>query len=120
MSLTQEDIDLMVHVVYGEARGEPKEGQVAIAAVILNRTFDPDFPDTIKDVIFAHDAFTAVSDGQFKLQPDQAARQAVYEALEGKDPTEGAVYYWNPQTATSNWVKNRTIIKQIGRHVFAK
>lgn len=119
-NLTEEEIDLLAKVVYGEARGEPQEGKVAVCAVVLNRIKSKDFPDKIKDIVYQKDAFTAVDDGQINLEPDDSAYDAVYEALKGKDPTEGALYYWNPVTATSQWVKNRTIIKQIGRHVFAK
>lgn len=118
--VTSEDVDLLAHMVYGEARGESMKGKVAIAAVILNRTRDARFPADIKDVLFEKDAFTAVRDGQFYLNPDKTAYEAVYQALKGEDPTEGAVYYWNPRTATSPWVWSRTIITQIGQHLFAK
>lgn len=118
--VTPQEVDLLAHMVYGEARGESQEGKVAIAAVILNRTRDVKFPHNVKDVMFEPDAFTAVSDGQFNLRPDQTAYEAVDEALKGADPTDGALYYWNPQTATSGWVWSRTVIKQIGQHLFAK
>lgn len=120
INFTEEEIDLLARVVYSEARGEPPEGRVAVCAVVLNRLRSKDFPDAIKDIVFQKDAFTAVNDGQINLEPDDSAYDAVYEALKGKDPTNGALYYWNPVAITSQWVKTRTIIKQIGRHVFAK
>ncbi len=119
-NFTQEEINLMAQAVYGEARGESYTGQVAIAAVILNRLESPDFPDTIKGVIFQPWAFTAVHDGQFWLTPNATAVKAVRDAINGHDPTGGALYYWNPETATNKWVWTRSIIKTIGKHVFAK
>lgn len=116
---TQKDLDLLARLVYSEARGEPFEGQVAVAAVALNRLKSPLFPNTLEGVIFEPWAFTAVIDGQFWLTPDATAYAAARAALNGWDPTGGALYYWNPVTATSKWVWSRTIIKQIGRHVFA-
>lgn len=118
--VTPEEIDLLAHMVYAEARGESKEGEVAVAAVILNRTKDIKFPKTVREIMFEPDAFTAVSDGQFYMKPNKTAYEAVYDALKGDDPTGGAVYYWNPKTATSGWVWSRTVIKQIGQHIFAK
>lgn len=93
---------------------------MAVAAVILNRLKSPDFPNTIQGVIFQPLAFTAVQDGQFYLEPDATAWRAVEEALAGRDPSGGALYYWNPATATSSWIWSRPIIKRIGNHVFAK
>ncbi|MDN5346511.1 MAG: N-acetylmuramoyl-L-alanine amidase [Clostridia bacterium] len=113
------DLDLLAHLVYGEARGEPYVGQVAVAAVALNRVRSPFFPKTVAGVIFEPYAFTCVSDGQFYLQPNATAYQAAREAMAGRDPTGGALYYWNPVTATSPWVWSRTIITKIGNHVFA-
>ncbi|KUG03707.1 spore cortex-lytic enzyme, lytic transglycosylase sleb [hydrocarbon metagenome] len=117
--LSSQDINDLVRLVYGEARGEPFEGQVAVAAVALNRVYSKQFANTVKGVVFEAKAFTAVSDGQFYLQPNNVARQAVDAALKGWDPTGGALYYWNPVTATNKWVWSRSIITQIGRHVFA-
>ncbi|ADG06625.1 spore cortex-lytic enzyme [Kyrpidia tusciae] len=114
------DIDLLTRVVYGEARGEPYTGQVAVAAVVLNRLEDPRFPHTIPGVIFQPGAFTAVSDGQIWLTPDSEARKAVLDAIRGWDPTGGAIYYFNPATATSRWIWSRPQIKQIGRHIFTR
>ena len=116
---TGEEIDLLARAVYSEARGEQFQGQVAVAAVIINRIEDPDFPDDVAGVIFEPYAFTAVSDGQFWLEPDENAYRAVEEALEGADPSQGALYYYNPVTATSYWIFTRQTIIQIGRHLFA-
>ncbi len=116
---TPEEMQLLARTVYGEARGEHFNGQVAVAAVVLNRIEDPHFPDDVAGVIFEPDAFTAVSDGQFWLEPDREAYRAVDTALKGTDPTCGAVYYYNPATATSPWIYTRRVIKQIGRHRFA-
>lgn len=109
----------MAQMVYGEARGESFEGQVAVAAVILNRLNHPEFPNTISGILFQPGAFTAVQDGQFYLEPDATAYRAVEEALAGRDPTGGALFYWNPAKATSRWIWTRPIIKRIGNHVFA-
>lgn len=115
---SQNDINLMANAVYGEARGEPYEGQVAVAAVILNRMKSPTFPNTVSGVIFEPRAFTAVADGQIWLTPDDRARQAVLDAINGWDPTGNALYYFNPETATSSWIWTRPQIKQIGKHIF--
>lgn len=112
------DMTLMARAVYGEARGEPYEGQVAVAAVILNRLRDSKFPNTISGVIFQPRAFTAVDDGQIWLEPDQTAYRAVQDAVNGWDPTNGALYYFNPDTATSAWIWSRPQIKRIGKHIF--
>ncbi|MGI6097276.1 MAG: cell wall hydrolase [Dethiobacteria bacterium] len=118
-SATPKERELLAKAVYSEARGEPFEGQIAVAAVILNRLKDQRFPDNIQEIIFQPRAFTAVDDGQFWLTPDSNAYKAVEEALAGKDPTGGALYYYNPAIATSTWIFNRPVIKKIGRHVFA-
>lgn len=120
MGLTSNDIALMANAVYGEARGESFEGQVAVAAVILNRIKDPNFPDTIHGVIFQPRAFTAVDDGQIYLTPNETAKRAVQEAINGWDPTYGCIYYFNPDTATSAWIWTREQIITIGRHIFCK
>ncbi|GAB4270660.1 cell wall hydrolase [Thermincola ferriacetica] len=119
-SASRSDLDLLARVVYAEARGEPYEGQVAIAAVILNRVKSPNFPNSIAGVIYEPLAFSCVADGQINLRPDQTAYKAAQDALSGWDPTGGALYYWNPSTATSKWVWSRIITKKIGNHVFAK
>lgn len=116
---SQNDINMLARAVYSEARGEPYEGQVAVAAVILNRVRSPLFPDTISGVILQPRAFTAVDDGQFwGLEPDQTAYKAVNDAINGWDPTHKAIYYFNPDTATSAWIWSRPQIKKIGKHIF--
>ncbi len=118
--LSNNDLKLVANAVYGEARGEPYEGQVAIAAVILNRIKSPSFPDTIAGVIFEPRAFTAVSDGQIWSAPNAKAKKAVQDALRGWDPTGGCTYYFNPATATSSWIWNRPQVKRIGKHIFCR
>lgn len=119
VAVTEEEYDLLARAVYSEARGEPFQGQVAIAAVILNRVEHRNFPDTINDVIFQPSAFTAVQDGQFWLTPDSTAYKAVEKALEGIDPSGGAIFYYNPATASNQWIRSRQVITAIGKHVFA-
>jgi N-acetylmuramoyl-L-alanine amidase len=114
------DIKLMSNAVYGESRGEPFIGQVAVAAVILHRVTNPKFPDTISGVIFQPGAFTAVQDGQIWLTPNDTARKAVLDAINGWDPSHGALYYFNPDTATSGWIWGRPQIEKIGKHIFTK
>lgn len=115
-----QDITNLARLVYGEARGEPFAGQVAVAAVALNRLISKNFGNTLNEVIFQPGAFTAVSDGQFYLTPDSVAYEAVRSALKGWDPTGNATYYWNPETATNKWIWSRSIIIKIGNHVFAQ
>lgn len=110
---------LLAKVIYAEARGESYTGQVAIAAVVLNRVRDSRFPNTVAGVIYQPWAFTAVNDGQINLEPNQKAYQAADDALNGWDPTYGSVYYYNPQTATSKWIFTTKKVTQIGKHVFA-
>ncbi|MFU0791597.1 MAG: spore cortex-lytic enzyme [Virgibacillus proomii] len=117
---SQNDIRLMANAVHGEARGEPYVGQVAVAAVILNRVESPTFPNTVSGVIFEPRAFTAVADGQIWLTPDETAREAVLDAINGWDPSGNAIYYFNPNTATSSWIWSRPQIKKIGKHIFCK
>ena len=114
------DLELIARAIYGEARGETYEGMVAVGGVILNRLEHKDFPDSIRSIIFQPGAFTAVEDGQINLEPDAQAYKAAREAMDGDDPSMGALYYWNPNEATSKWIWTRPIIKQIGNHVFAK
>ncbi|MDK2985864.1 MAG: N-acetylmuramoyl-L-alanine amidase [Clostridia bacterium] len=116
----QDDVRLLARIIHGEARGEPYIGQVAIAAVVLNRVEHPSFPNTIPGVIFQPGAFSAVSDGQIWLTPDASAKRAATDALNGWDPTGGALYYWNPATATSSWIWSRSIWFKIGKHVFGR
>lgn len=114
------DINLLAQAVYGEARGEPYDGQVAVAAVILNRLDSPTFPNTVAGVIFEPLAFTAVADGQIYMTPDETAKKAVLDAINGWDPSENATYYFNPATATSSWIWGRPQIKRIGKHIFCE
>jgi N-acetylmuramoyl-L-alanine amidase len=118
LGLSDNDLKLMANAVYGEARGEPYVGQVAVAAVILNRLSSPSFPHSISGVIFQPGAFTAVADGQIWLTPNKNARKAVEDAINGWDPTGGCIYYFNPVTATSKWIWTRTQVKTIGKHIF--
>ncbi|WP_055108402.1 spore cortex-lytic enzyme [Paenibacillus ihumii] len=118
MGLSANDLKIMANAVYGEARGEPFEGQVAVAAVILNRVKSPSFPNTVSGVIFEPLAFTAVADGQIWLEPNESAKKAVQQALNGWDPTGGCLYYFNPETATSKWIWSRPQVKTIGKHIF--
>lgn len=120
LNVSQEDLYWLARAVYGEARGESYTGQVAVAAVILNRVRHKDFPNTVKGVIFERLAFTCVADGQIYLEPNNTAIKAARTALAGQDPSGGALYYWNPAKATSKWIWSRPIIKTIGNHVFAK
>ncbi|WP_054956133.1 spore cortex-lytic enzyme [Paenibacillus dakarensis] len=118
MGLSDNDLKIMANAVYGEARGEPFEGQVAVAAVILNRVKSTSFPNTPSGVIFQPRAFTAVADGQIWLEPNETAKKAVLQALNGWDPTGGCLYYFNPRTATSPWIWTRPQVKTIGQHIF--
>lgn len=118
-NFTQQELDLLARVAYSEARGESFNGQVAVASVVLNRTKSPLFPKSIAGVIYQPWAFTAVNDGQFNLTPDTNAYLAAKQAMRSFDPTNGALFYWNPTTATSRWVWGRRITGTIGHHVFA-
>lgn len=117
---TNDNVQLMARAINGEARGEPYEGQVAVGAVILNRVNDSRFPKTIAGVIYQPGAFTAVSDGQISvpIDPNSTVVKAARDALNGWDPTDGCLYYWNPKTATSKWIWTRQIKKVIGQHYF--
>jgi N-acetylmuramoyl-L-alanine amidase len=118
---TQSEELLLARLIYGESRGEEYQGQVAVGAVVLNRTKSPDFPKTIGEVIYQQYEFSAVLDGQINLTPDATAMKAAAEALQGTDPTGGALFYWNPIKAPNNKFLNaKPIIKRIGDHVFAK
>ncbi len=110
---------LLAKVVYAEARGESYTGQVAIAAVVLNRVRDSRFPNTVSGVIYQPWAFTAVNDGQINLEPNNKAYQAADDALNGWDPTYGSVYYYNPKTATSSWIRSTRYVTTIGNHILA-
>ena len=118
-SVSNNDLYLLAKCVYAEARGESYVGQVAVAAVILNRVESEKFPNTIAGVIYQPYAFTAVSDGQINLEPNQTAYNAARDALNGWDPTYGSLYYYNASTATSSWIYSRKTVVTIGNHVFA-
>ena len=113
------DLYLLAKLVHSEARGESYTGQVAVGAVVLNRIKSSKFPNTIAGVIYQPRAFTAINDGQFNLEPNQTAYQAARDAMNGWDPTYGAVYYYNPKTATSAWIRGTKTVTTIGRHVFS-
>lgn len=116
------ETQLLARAINGEARGESYEGQVAVGAVIVNRTRDPNFPKTIAGVIYQPGAFTAVDDGQINvpIESGSSVVKAAQDALDGWDPTDGAIYYWNPATATSSWIWSRQVVKKIGKHSFGK
>ena len=116
------DVQLIARAINGEARGEPYEGQVAVGAVILNRVKSSKFPNTIAGVIYQSGAFTAVSDCQINvpIASNSTVVKAAQDALNGWDPTGGAIYYFNPNTATNKWIWSRPQIKTIGNHIFCK
>ncbi len=118
--VTQSDVDLLAKLVYAESRGEPDEGKVAVASVVLNRVISPGFPNSIKEVIYQPKAFSCVKNGCIKATPDAKCYQAVYAALSGADPTNEALYFYNPSIATCSWMKSteKQNVKTIGHHVF--
>ena len=116
----QNDRDLLARVVSAEARGEPYEGQVAVAAVILNRMRDPHFPDSLQGVIYEAHAFESVTNGAIYARPSADSVRAAADALAGWDPSGGAVFFWNPDQAVSRWIWSRLVVRRIGHHVFAK
>ena len=117
-SSSSTDLNLLARVVYGEARGEPYTGQVAVAAVVLNRVRSSSFPNTIAGVIYQSGAFDCVPDGQINLTPNQSAYNAARDALNGWDPSYGCLFYYTPRTATSKWMLSRTVKLNIGNHAF--
>ena len=117
-SYSDSDVALLARLIYGEARGESYVGQVAVGAVVMNRIRSSSFPNTISGVIYQKYAFTAVSDGQINLTPDATAKKAAKDAMNGWDPSGGAIYYYNPRTATSKWIWSRPLITTIGKHKF--
>lgn len=119
-STNSNDLNLLARLIYGEARGEPYTGQVAVGAVVLNRVRNSSFPNTVSGVIYQRGAFDVVSDGQINLTPNSTARKAAQDALNGWDPTYGAIYYFNPSTATNKWIWSRPMTVTIGRHRFCK
>ena len=119
-SSNSSNVDLLARAIYGEARGEPYVGQVAVGAVIMNRVRSSKFPNTIAGVIYQSGAFDAVSDGQINMTPNSTARKAAQDALNGWDPSYGAIYYFNPSTATNKWIWSRPMTVTIGKHRFCK
>lgn len=117
---TNNNLNLLARAISGEARGEPYEGQVAVGAVILNRVDNSSFPNTIAGVVYQSGAFDSVADGQINMEPTTTAIKAARDAINGWDPSGGAIYFFNPATSTSKWIWSRTIIKTIGKHHFAK
>lgn len=114
------DVYLLARCVYGEARGESYKGQVAVAAVVLNRVKSSSFPNTISGVIYQPGAFSVVSDGQINLTPNDTALKAARDAMNGWDPTGGCLYYYNPAKTSNKWILSRPIMMRIGNHVFCK
>ena len=113
-------INLLARLIYGEARGESYTGQVAVGAVVMNRVRSSSFPNTISGVIYQSGSFDAVSDGQINMTPDSTAKKAAQDALNGWDPSYGAIYYFNPATATNKWIWSRPMTVTIGKHRFCK
>ena len=119
-SSNSSNVNLLARLIYGEARGEPYTGQVAVGAVVMNRVKSSSFPNSISGVIYQSGAFDAVSDGQINLTPDATAKKAAQDAINGWDPSYGAIYYFNPSTATNKWIWSRPMTVTIGRHRFCK
>ena len=117
---SMEEFELLARVISAESRGEPYIGQVAVGAVILNRVEHPSFPDTLKDVVYQKGAFSCVYDGQINKEITESAYNAARDAMKGADPSGGAIYFYNPKTATNKWLDSRAVIIQIGAHVFCK
>jgi N-acetylmuramoyl-L-alanine amidase len=120
ISINNDELYLLSKLVSSEARGESYEGQVAVAAVVINRVLDPRFPDDIKGVIYQRNAFSVVNNGEIYKNPTDSSYKAAREALYGGDPTSGAIYFWNPEISTCNWIRKLDPYKRIGNHVFAK
>ena len=114
------DLNLLAHLVYAEARGESYRGQLAVASVVLNRVKSSSFPNSVAGVIYQKGAFSVVSDGQINLSPNQTAINAAQDAINGWDPSYGAIYYFNPNTSTNGWIWSRPVTVVIGNHRFCK
>ena len=114
------DLNLLSKLVYAEARGEPYNGMVAVAATVLNRVSSSKFPNSIAGVLYQAGAYTCVSDGQINLEANSQSKKAAQDAINGWDPTSGCIYYFNPNTATSAWIWSRPQVITIGRHIFCK
>lgn len=119
-SSNSSNVNLLAKLIYGEARGEPYTGQVAVGAVVMNRVKSSSFPNSISGVIYQSGAFDVVRDGQINLSPDSTAKKAAQDAINGWDPSYGAIYYFNPSTATNKWIWSRPMTVTIGRHRFCK
>ena len=117
-AVSSNDVYVLSKAISGEARGESYLGQVAVGAVIVNRVRNSNFPNSVYGVVFEPGAFTAVSDGQYFGKPTSSSVKAAQAAINGWDPSGGALYYWNPSTSTSRWIWSRRIISRIGKHVF--
>ncbi len=115
---TNANVNLLARIISAEARGETYTGQVAVGAVILNRIEHPSFPDTLSGVIYEKGAFTAITDGQFNQPVAASAYQAAKDALNGWDPSGGAIYYYNPDKTSNKWIRSRPVITRIGNHLF--
>lgn len=116
---SHEDLMLLARLIHGEARGESYKGQVAVGAVVLNRVESSSYPNSLKGVIYQRNQFDAVRDGQINMRPNATAIAAARDALNGSDPTRGAMFYYNPYTSTSKWIFTRPVVTQIGNHAFA-
>ena len=114
------DLYLLARLVYGEARGEPYKGQVAVAAVVLNRVKSSSFPNSVSGVIYQSGAFDVVKDGQINLSPNETAIKAARDAMNGWDPTGGCLFYYNPATSTNKWMLSKPVLLSIGNHSFFK
>ncbi|MFP4662271.1 MAG: spore cortex-lytic enzyme [Halanaerobiales bacterium] len=112
------DVEMIARLIHAEARAEPFEGQVAVAAVLLNRVNSPSFPNTVSGVIYQPLAFESVANGQFNLPPNDQNRKAARSAINGWDPTHGSLFFWNPSKPVSKWIWSRRIVRRIGEHVF--
>lgn len=119
LAVNENDLDLLARVVHSESKGEPYDGQVAVAAVIINRVQHPEFPNTIPGVVYEPLAFSVVANGQINKPADDLSVRAAHDALSGFDPTGGALYFYNPSKTQSTWIRNRPVVKTIGKHVFS-
>lgn len=117
-SVSNADLELLARIISAEARGEPYIGQVAVGAVVLNRVESSSFPDSISGVVYQPGAFTAITDGQINEAVTDSARRAARDALNGSDPTGGALYYYNPDKTSNRWIRSRPVITRIGQHLF--
>lgn len=122
INLTEDDVNLMAKIVYAESKGEPFEGKVAVASVILNRVLSPKFPDSVNEVVFQPNAFSCVIDGEISVIPTEECYNAVYEAIRGNDPTNEALFFYNPSIATCSWMDDveKSDSMPIGQHLFFK